>query len=476
MTNISPQDESWVQNDHRPLFQWNSCAEYLDPPNTVKKHEIRRIDIYDFDNTLFKSPAPNPNLLSSFTINVLTDPNKLSNGGWWSEKRFLQESIDEWIAAKKNAGTDTDEVDATYWNKDVVELTRLSQQDPHTLSILMTGRKELLFQSALSCVLEQPVFGPKKLHFNGVFLKKPNFETTMLYKTTCLTDLLKHYNNCDEITIYDDRVRQLQGFKKFLNEFVEALRPSLQFNLIHVAGLIKYLNPPRERSTITTIFDEHNAAVTKCIYQQQESKTGSFYMGKMYVKEKRLGAAYILTTMSRQKVVKLTMRKFGHMKELFNDRTHFTAKFIPCTPHGTITSQKVATMVLEGSHEEPTEETIETTMSLMNSGKEDPRIQFRLTRFGRSARGIFVYDAEPVPSSRFVYSDFPALRLAVTAAADQESETASELYDDDQFQWTALDNDDTTIETNFGYEFVITAVMGKKPKRSKKQTTFKMRQ
>ena len=459
------------RESHSPLYKWNSCPSYLDPPK-CEKNEIFKIHIYDFDNTLFRSPAPNPNLLTSFMVNILTDPHRLSNGGWWSETRFLQALIDEWISEKALSGSHSDTLDAAYWNKDIVQLTRLSENDPHTLSILMTGRKEALFKDSLGRVLSQPVFGTKKLHFNGVFLKKAGFETTMLYKTSCLTELLKHYDQCEEITIYDDRARQLEGFRKFLNEFVEALRPSLRFSLVHVAGLIKYLKPSRERSTISAIFDEHNAAVTNRLYQP-DSRPVPFYMGKMYVKEKRSGAAYILTASSRQKVVKFTMESFGDSHGLSSPDVLFDSKAIPCTPYGTITSRKVATMVLTGCANDPSEEKIDEIMDAMNNGVENSCIQFRLTRFGVTASGRCVYDTEPVPSSRYVYTDFPALRLPVAMKMKQEDEMSEEMYDDKNLDWTVIRGEDILIDTDFGYLFAITAVMAKKQKGSRKGVSVK---
>ncbi|SCU89051.1 LAME_0E02058g1_1 [Lachancea meyersii CBS 8951] len=462
-------DENKLAQEHSPLYKWNSCGPLLNPPQHLSRRQIRKIHIYDFDNTLFKSPAPNPNLLSSFLSNLLTDPQRFSNGGWWSEPRFLLELINEWIEARngKLSDTERDAIDGMYWNEDVVKLTRLSQQSPDTLSILMTGRKESLFVKALMRVLDEPVFGEKRLQFHGVFLKKSGYDTTMLYKTSCLTDVLMHYSCCEEITIYDDRVRQLRGFRQFLSEFVEAICPSLQYTLIHVPGLVKYLRPAEERSIISSIFKEHNDAVTDAIFQlPSAANPRTFYMGKMYLKEKRLSAAYIITTQSRQKLVGFVAKKLAHSINL--DETHISARYIMCTQHGTITSRKIATMILMGSQEEPSDETVNKYMHCMNSGTENSRIQLRVTSLGVAPNGHCVCDVRPEFETRFIYTEFSALRISLTAPNNETIDTGPELYNDELYAWEAVENDKLIIDADFGYRFVLTGVMAKKTKKLRK--------
>ncbi|SCU83429.1 LAFA_0D03554g1_1 [Lachancea sp. 'fantastica'] len=455
--------------EHAPLYKWSSCSSLLNPPKNQSKSQIRKIHIYDFDNTLFKSPAPNPNLLSSFLSNVLTDPQRLSNGGWWSEPRFLLELIDEWIDARNGDGNDTerDSIDGMYWNKDIVDLTRLSQQSPDTLSILMTGRKEIFFADALRKVLEEPVFGGKRLRFHGVFLKKSGFETTMSYKTSCLTDLLMHYDSCQEITIYDDRVRQLRGFRQFLFEFVEAMQPSLQYTLVHVPGLIKYLQPSKERKIISRIFKEHNdAAAGLGSRNHAQGAPRLFYTGKVYHKEKRLGAAYILTTQSRRKLVAFIVQTLSPTVNL--DDLHISGRYILCTEHGTITNRKIATMILTGSAEEPSDETIDAYMHFMNTGNDNARISFMVTKIGTAPNGQCVCDVKSGDETRYVYTEFPALRIPLTAPSSQLIDTSPELFNDDLYTWTDVSSEKLMIDADFGYRFVLTAVMAKKTKKTRK--------
>lgn len=374
--------------------------------------------------------------------------------------------MEEW--AREKAKQPSSSVDDKYWNRDIVELCRLSHQEPGTLSILMTGRKENLFHDVLSRVIDQPVFGDERLKFHAIFLKKPGYETTMMYKTSCLTDLLTHYDNCTELTIYDDRIRQLHGFQDFLTEFVEAMRPSLLFNLVHVAGVVKYLDPARERHIITRIFEEHNAAVTKYTSRVGKGDTPaqSFFVGKMDVREKRLGAAYVLTAFSRMEVVKFTLQTFSReIGESTIDKLRFQPRSILCTPHGTITSRKIATKIIMGLNGDPSEEEIDKCMELMNNGLDDSRIKFRLTRFGYSSRGLCVYDVEPVPSSTYAYTEFPALRLLAGVLANLTFEE-SEIYKDSIFEWIPI-KQSVVIDADFGYDFIVSVVPNRKNRKRK---------
>ncbi|SCV00793.1 LAMI_0G07338g1_1 [Lachancea mirantina] len=455
------------QIEHSVLYKWSSCDSKLRAPDVKSRLDIRKIHVYDFDNTLFNSPAPNPSLLSSYLINILTDPHKLSNGGWWSEPRFLRELIREWTVNKASA-TDLkklDQIDAAYWNRDIVELSRISREEPGVVSILMTGRKEQYFKEVIGGILDQPVFGADKLQFNAVFLKKPGYHTTMAYKTACLTDLLEHYDRCEEITIYDDRIRQLRGFQQFLNEFVEAVRPSLLYNLIYVSGIVKYLDPAKERGIITCIFEEHNEAVSDHVKRGIHSPT--FTGGKMDVREKRLGAAYILTPLARKHVVQFVVDRCSHLIEN-HDISHlmFSPRTIPCTGHGAITSRRIATKILLGLSDDPPDELIDKTMELMNDGKESSRIKFRVVGFGfAKSHGIYALKVIPIPSSRFIFSEFPDLLLVVASIENTDYDTV-EICESSLYSWSELE-ESITIDTDFGYDFILSAVPHKRAKKRK---------
>ena len=127
---------------HSVLYEWNSVDSALNIP-ILPDSKIRKICIYDFDNTLFKSPAPDPHLYSEQLYTSLLSPCVFSNGGWWSEPRFLELLLNEWQKGLID--------DSAFWNRDIVKSAKESweSRDDGTLTILMTGRKELLFSPCL---------------------------------------------------------------------------------------------------------------------------------------------------------------------------------------------------------------------------------------------------------------------------------------------------------------------------------------
>lgn len=239
--------------EHSVLLEWNSVDSALHVP-ALPRDGIHKICIYDFDNTLFKSPAPNPHLYSAELYSSLLSPHVFSNGGWWSEPRFLEILVDEWIKGSVD--------DSAFWNKDIVDSARRSwdDRDNGTLTILMTGRKELLFSPLFEKLLKHPVFG-RELLFHSAFLKRAGYPTTMKYKIACLRSVMDFYKEVNEIVIYDDRKQQLEGFELFFEDYKRETSRNFNHTLIAVKPVINYLPPGKEIGTVAKIFNEHNKDV-----------------------------------------------------------------------------------------------------------------------------------------------------------------------------------------------------------------------
>ena len=89
-----------------------------------------------------------------------------------------------------------------------VELVQLSCQQDDTVTILLTGRAERLFDSLIRRMIRA-----KQLDFDLVCLKPeagPSGQklTTMDFKRTLLQDLVTTYREATEIRIYEDRPKQ----------------------------------------------------------------------------------------------------------------------------------------------------------------------------------------------------------------------------------------------------------------------------
>ena len=164
--------------------------------------QVKAIHVYDFDNTLFSSPLPNPQLWNGPTIGFLQGYESFSNGGWWHDPNLL---------AATGEGMEIEETRAWdgWWNEDIVKLVTLSMQQKDAVTVLLTGRSEGGFAEIIKRMLAS-----KGLEFDLICLKPevgPNterFSNTMEFKKTFFEDLVLTYQQADEIVVYEDRVRQ----------------------------------------------------------------------------------------------------------------------------------------------------------------------------------------------------------------------------------------------------------------------------
>ncbi|KAL9122098.1 MAG: hypothetical protein Q9187_001343 [Circinaria calcarea] len=67
------------------LKRW-SCQNRELPPVS----QVKALHIYDFDNTLFMSPLPNPKLWTGPTVGYLQTEDFFVNGGWWHDQHILE--------------------------------------------------------------------------------------------------------------------------------------------------------------------------------------------------------------------------------------------------------------------------------------------------------------------------------------------------------------------------------------------------
>ncbi|KAG0237112.1 hypothetical protein BGW41_000280 [Actinomortierella wolfii] len=98
---------------------------------------FRSLAVFDFDQTLFQSPLPNPALWDPAFIGVLTTWNYCGTG-WWHNPGTLElgPAIEE-------------SVWDGWWNEHVVEQVIRCSQNPECLTILLTGRNGPTFGAKL---------------------------------------------------------------------------------------------------------------------------------------------------------------------------------------------------------------------------------------------------------------------------------------------------------------------------------------
>ncbi|KAI1435852.1 hypothetical protein GGR50DRAFT_686789 [Xylaria sp. CBS 124048] len=226
---------------------------------------INTIHVYDFDNTLFQTPLPNPKIWNSVTLGRLGSPDIFVNGGWWHDSRIL---------AATGEGVDIEEPRAWkgWWNEKIVELVKLSMQQKDALCVLLTGRSENGFSELIKRIVKS-----KGLEFDMIGLKPevgPNserFKSTMLFKQAFLKSVIETYKYAQEIRIYEDRIKHVVGFREFLDDYNQRCkgsrghshRGSITAEVIQVADISTNLDPVVEVAEVQHLVNNHNAIVSR---------------------------------------------------------------------------------------------------------------------------------------------------------------------------------------------------------------------
>ncbi|KAK4187825.1 hypothetical protein QBC35DRAFT_474113 [Podospora australis] len=224
--------------------------------------EIKEIHVYDFDNTLFKTPLPNPKIWNGPTIGSLSNPDAFVNGGWWHDSRILA-ATGEGLAKEEPRAWNG------WWNETIVELVKLSAQQKDALCVLLTGRSESGFSDIVKRMVDS-----KGLEFDLMSLKPavgPNnerFASTIAFKHAFLEVLMETYKYAEEIRIYEDRVKHVKSFQDFLANFNKKqsstpTRGPINGEVIHVADMVTYLDPIVEVAEVEQIVKDHNASLAK---------------------------------------------------------------------------------------------------------------------------------------------------------------------------------------------------------------------
>ncbi|RDL32531.1 Uncharacterized protein BP5553_08987 [Venustampulla echinocandica] len=242
------------------LSRWSVADKQLPPVDKIKA-----LHVYDFDNTLFNSPLPNPKLWNGPTIGFLQTQDTFAGGGWWHDARIL---------AATGEGIEKEEPRAWdgWWNERIVELIRLSMEQKDALTVLLTGRSEHGFAELIKRMV-----GSKKLDMDLITLKPligpdhERFSNTMGFKQAFLQNLMETYKYADEIRVYEDRVRHVKMFRDFFTEYNRRqngiggspTRGPLLAEVVQVADGATQLDPIVETAELQRLINDHNAMVTK---------------------------------------------------------------------------------------------------------------------------------------------------------------------------------------------------------------------
>ncbi|KAM0326943.1 hypothetical protein ACHAQA_006063 [Verticillium albo-atrum] len=266
---------------------------------------IKALHVYDFDNTLFKTPLPNPALWVGTTIGTLSSQDTLINGGWWHDSRILAATGD---------GADTEERRAWegWWNEKIVELIGLSIKQKDALCVLLTGRSERGFSDLIKRMIKS-----KGLEFDMVGLKpavsptNQHFKSTMHFKQLFLEAMMETYKNAEEIRIYEDRPKHVKGFRDFMADYNRRqngptphlrTRGPITAEVVQVADMTTTLDPVAEVAEVQHMINLHNEAVSK---PQQQSQPPHMRPKRLVIKKTVFFTGYMLDKQDTTELIKM---------------------------------------------------------------------------------------------------------------------------------------------------------------------------
>lgn len=152
------------------------------------KEFIRKINVFDFDDTIFKSSK------------VPKDWNNRKKGYWWNSSDSLHQSAYE------------NDLESN-WILDTVSAIRESMSDPESLTILCTARldkPDVKFQ--INSMLRE-----KGLEFDNIFFKpRKKRVSSSQYKLDTIIMLLNAYSYVNELHFWEDNKENLSAVKSFI--------------------------------------------------------------------------------------------------------------------------------------------------------------------------------------------------------------------------------------------------------------------
>ncbi|KAM9885545.1 tat pathway signal sequence [Verticillium dahliae] len=266
---------------------------------------IKALHVYDFDNTLFKTPLPNPALWVGTTIGTLSSQDTLINGGWWHDSRIL---------AATGEGADAEEKRAWdgWWNEKIVELITLSTKQKDALCVLLTGRSERGFSDLIKRMIKS-----KGLEFDMIGLKpavsptNQHFKSTMHFKQLFLEAMMETYKNAEEIRIYEDRPKHVKGFRDFMADYNRRqngptphlrTRGPISAEVVQVADMTTTLDPVAEVAEVQHMINLHNEAVAR---PQQQAQPPHMRPKRLVIKKTVFFTGYMLDKQDTTELIKM---------------------------------------------------------------------------------------------------------------------------------------------------------------------------
>ncbi|KAG0368138.1 hypothetical protein BC939DRAFT_460319 [Gamsiella multidivaricata] len=235
-----------------------------DPAYVGRMHTVK---VFDFDQTLFQSPLPNPALWDPSFLGILTSWNYCGTG-WWHNPGTLDLGPEVEKSCWKG-----------WWNEEVVKEVQESSKDPGCLTVLLTGRNgptfgqkliEMVQRKGLDfdliatkpttvALMENKVpFVPTKKLLKPVekYLKVHTFNT----KYDFLYNLLLEYPMIRSMHLWDDRPCQVAKFRQVGQEWLDNKMLD-NFEITVVQQALLYMDPQREIELVLSMVEANNRQV-----------------------------------------------------------------------------------------------------------------------------------------------------------------------------------------------------------------------
>ncbi|KAH7052856.1 hypothetical protein BKA57DRAFT_456593 [Linnemannia elongata] len=247
------------------------ASKRLSDSNYVSR--FHTVNVFDFDQTLFQSPLPNPALWDPSFIGILTSW-AYCGTGWWHNPGTLEMGPE--IEASLWDG---------WWNEAIVAKVRESSEDPGCLTILLTGRNgptfgqklvsmvqskaldfDLIVAKPTTVALLDPSSSPasKKVDKKAPASSKPVEKYLKVHtfntKHDFLYNVLYEYPAIRTMHLWDDRPCQIAKFHQAGQEWLDKKMLD-HFEITIVQEPMIYLDPQREIDLVLAMVEANNRQV-----------------------------------------------------------------------------------------------------------------------------------------------------------------------------------------------------------------------
>jgi len=253
-----------------------------------------RLNIFDFDGTIFYSPSPNPELWDNKTLGKLTGEIRSGGYGWYQNPITLDDEF----------------IDDDAFVDEIVYEVRKSMDDSNSVTVMLTGRTSE-YEPQVKKLLQQ-----EGLKFDEYGFKTGG--TTMGFKQDFVRNLIEKYRP-SQVKMWDDRNKHIPRFEKFLDEMQDIYPFIKGYDVVHVMTNDYYIDEPREKKLVEKLMQ--NPAIGS--FQSEKNK---HHNEKNQKKEKRpiFWAAY-LQPESQEKLIQTLAAKIPEDWKIFAH--HMTIAF-----------------------------------------------------------------------------------------------------------------------------------------------------